>query len=236
MIDIVIPLDGALSFWGNNELRYCLRSIYKHLSGYRNIYLVGDKPDFIHNVIHISHTNWPECKEANIHQKILMACRRHEMSEDFLFLNDDHFLTSAFKATEFPFFYQGTLDKIIYERQALDTYKEALIHTYFELNDKSLPVKYFDVHTPILYNKIKFMIATSVDWANKQYVIKSLYANTFQIEGAEYMDAKIDTMPENFDEYIKGKLMFSTGGGYSMGKKILPYLEKLYPEKSPWEV
>jgi hypothetical protein len=51
-MDLVYVL-GSGSRWGDNELRYSLRSVEKHLKGYNNVYLVGDKPDWVRNVTHI---------------------------------------------------------------------------------------------------------------------------------------------------------------------------------------
>src|SRR5688500_2320198 len=110
---IVIPL-AANGFGSRNndiELRYCLRSIETHLSGYGDIFLIVHKPKWVKNVMHIpaedeQRTWW---KERNIYRKILLACEDPRVSDDFLFMNDDHYLLSDFVAGEFPYYREGTI-------------------------------------------------------------------------------------------------------------------------------
>ena len=51
-LDIVIPLakDKRTNYY---ELRMTLRSIEKNLTGYRNIIIIGERPTWITNIIHI---------------------------------------------------------------------------------------------------------------------------------------------------------------------------------------
>ena len=72
-MDIVIPL-GTESRWHDNELRFTLRSIEKHLTGYRNVIIVGWCPPWVQNVVHIKKEDWAGKKnqwsEHNWNQKM----------------------------------------------------------------------------------------------------------------------------------------------------------------------
>ena len=57
MIDVVIPL-GTGSRWQDNELRYCLRSIEKNLSGVNEVVIVGEKPKWLTNVRCVYHQQY----------------------------------------------------------------------------------------------------------------------------------------------------------------------------------
>lgn len=236
MTDIVIPL-GAGSFWENEELRYCLRSIHRYLKGYGDIYIIGKCPEFLKGVKEIPCDDMsPHDKEFNIWAKIMKACSQ-DMSSELLFFNDDHFLLREFDAETFPFFYSQGLEDIIRKRNAMDSYKESLINTFFELYNNQRPTRYFDVHTPIRYTRSMFPLATNVKWAAyPSFVIKSLYANNLFIHGEEYEDVKIESAPDDYEDFVKDKIMFSTGGGRGAKEKMIKFLEYLYPERSPWEV
>ena len=71
MISVVYPL-GTGSKWQNNELRYSLRSLSK-ISGIGDVFIVGEKPDWVRNVIHIPCKDVPFRKEYSIYTKIMAA-------------------------------------------------------------------------------------------------------------------------------------------------------------------
>src|SRR4051812_35587008 len=109
-MDILIPL-GRGSSWQNNELRYALRSVEKHLSGYDNIFIVGEKPDWIQNITHIPFEDKPGYgnRDRNIFNKILAGIKDERLSYEFMFMSDDHFFTADFSATRFPYYYRCNL-------------------------------------------------------------------------------------------------------------------------------
>ena len=50
MIDVVYIL-GDGSKWGNNEIKYSLRSLEKYGKNIRDVYICGNKPYFVNNKI-----------------------------------------------------------------------------------------------------------------------------------------------------------------------------------------
>lgn len=227
MIDIVYPIRKGGSRWADNELRYSLRSIEKHLINFRNVYIIGHKPDFLQNVIHIEANDTEIVPDKNILNKILKACKQPEISQQFLFFNDDHFLLSDFRADEFPYFYCSTLRQ--YVRKRADNYGVRSRNTMNYLESKGLPGKHFDIHFPILYDKSKFKEIFS-DLPPKQhgYIIKSLYANALKIQGTETKDCKSQEPPP------KEFLCFSTHPRPMT--KIEQWLAERFPEKCIFEV
>ena len=237
---IVIPL-GSGSFWKNNELRYCLRAVEKHLSGYGDIFIVGELPDWITNIVHIKAEDNPDIafKERNIYNKILIACGCHEVTEDFLFMNDDHILLSEFDASTFPFYKKEDLMFYARRNQENQNYDwlRTLVNTITYLVNNKLAIDNFDGHCPIIYNKEKFKELEKIDWSTPQgYVIKSLYANMNKIEGIFNEDVKCGSMGQSKD-WLNGRLV---------GKKIMSLthyvnndmreiLQELFPNKSKYE-
>lgn len=239
MIDIVYPLGNG-SKWNDNELRYSLRSVEKHLCGYRNIVIIGNKPDWLTNVTHIPFEDVHRWKETRIALKVLKVCNDERVSNFFLFMNDDHFLTSEFQAYEFPYYRKETLATTAQKRRFNDAYRKSLVNTYMALTKKGHLTHNFDVHCPIVYNKELFikMFYDYPEWeeTNYGYVVKSMYCNTYKIEGELVRDLKIGA-PCSFDllgDLIKDREFFSIGDKVVNVDFIL-FMEKLYPQKSIYE-
>ena len=233
MIDIVIPLNNK-SHWRDNELKYALRSIEKHLSNYGAIYIIGKKPVSVSNVNHIPYPDQHLYPARNIYAKILKACKNKNISEDFLFMNDDHFLLNNFDASQFPFFYKGYLKEDLGNRT---DYKHTVENT-IKVLESSHPTKNFDTHTPILYNKKKFSEKLDIyNWdIPHAYTIKSLYCNVLDIPGEYEPDGKIRRAKDTsmIDLYLRSKKVFSIDDT-ALNKDMKNYLERLYPNKSKYE-
>jgi len=244
-MDIVYIL-GTETAWHNNELKYSLRSVATHLFEVGSIIIVGSKPDFLDfsdfsPLIHIPHQdNMELTKERRIMEKVKFACQQPGISENFFFMNDDMFLLEELNAPSLPNYYKGTLLNSAKKRRD-DRYKRALMNCHNALvKAGTVHQNNFDTHTPIIYNKSKFIqVMDSYDW-NKPtdgYVVKSLYANSLNLEGVFQPDCKIDepmSAPHIRDK-IKDRLFFSVGD-FGLNEEMKNVLQELYPEKSPWEI
>lgn len=231
MTSIVYPLN-KLSTWENNELRYSLRSIERYLSGFGQVFIVGEYPAWIKNVIHIPAGDpYGKLPCRNIMEKVKLACEHPEVSQKFLFMNDDHFLLKHFSAAEFPYFYSMELEKYVQLRRGQDVYAKMVRATMEHLKINDLPSLYYDIHTPILYDKDKFIehCVNGLDWQNTKtgYVLKSIYANSTSQTGVKIADNKGDNIPKN------GDLFFSTMP--RVKEPIRKFLEWKFPDKSRFE-
>lgn len=235
MTSIIIPL-GSGSRNNDLELRYCLRSIEKYLSGYGDIFIIGERPDWLQNVIHIPLDEGfaPQSyeKERNIFNKIMAVCKDERVTDDFLFMNDDHYLLKEYEAGKFPYYYHGRLS----EKRTVTDYKKTVKNTSEFIGD----VAYFDIHCPILYNKRKFGWLSFPDW-NKHfgYCIKTLYLaynSLSQFNTEEYADLKISEplTSSQIREQLTGRAWFSIGDKAFNGE-IVDVLQDLYPLKSKYE-
>lgn len=225
-IDVVIPLLKNGSHNNDLELRYCLRSIQKYLTGYRNIIIVGHLPEFIgpEEVIYIPFKDTAN-KQANIKNKILAA---FEVStEEIWFTNDDIYLLQPFAAANFPYFYSGDLK---------DASEKAARHFAFnELKEQNLPTKHFDCHFPIVYKRSLFIEA--MRHFSDESSIKSKYANFWNIEGENFKDLKIGSSLHyhRIKEEIKDRPCFSVGDN-GMNPAMKQVLYELFPEASKYEL
>lgn len=227
MIDVVYIL-GTGSQFHNHEIRFSLRSVEKHLKNVGKVWVIGEHHPVIQNVNFIPYPDRTIHSATNIMHKVTRACEEKEISENFLFFNDDHYLLTDFDAETFPYFYSGTIQEFLSKRDR-DAYTKKVENTYQHLKDKGLPLKFFDVHTPIIYNKAKFLenVANSgIDWNNAPCVSKSVYANSMGIEGVKESDHKTDRPP------INAKI-FSTGTRVSAA--VQRFLLEQFPVKCSYE-
>jgi hypothetical protein len=231
---IVIPL-GHGSRHGDTELRYCLRSVEQYLTGYGEVFIIGRKPNWLKNVIHIPFDEGfaPQGheKERNIFNKIMVACNDERVSDDFLFMNDDHFLRSPYEADKFPFYYEGRLSG----KMTVTDYKHTLYNTIKAID--GMNVVYTDVHCPILYNKDRFKALAAYDWSIRfGYCIKTLYCRKQGGHFTPLPDIKIDGKysAEQIIQVINGRPWFSIGDKAFEGD-IIQVLQDLYPNKSKFE-
>lgn len=233
----MFPL-GVGSKWNNNELKYSLRSIEKHVSGVRNIYIIGHLPSFVKNVIYIPFEDTGKCKETNIYNKVVRACQEPDISEDFLFFNDDHFILQDVVGAEFPIYHKGDLVTVVHRLKPGNRYRRCVERTMRTLHALGYRTNNFDIHSPIIYNKSKFLYAMDrYDWTPKYtFVVKSLYANTLGIDGVKEFDCKLNAnmVAEEIYRYINDKKFFSIGDKAVCDQMTL-VLDSLYPTPSKWE-
>jgi hypothetical protein len=235
----VIYVLGKGSRWQDNELRYSLRSLQLYLQHYDQVFIVGEFPDWLQNVVHIPHPNARSYvfKEANICDKILKACTDPRVSEDFIFLNDDFFLTADISCIGLPYWHKGPL-AVSYEKKKGDSYGISLKQTIEYLERNHYPVNNFDCHAPIVYNKKKFIDAVApIDWKKHfSCVIKSTYCNSQFIGGTFLKDVKISKplKRKEISDLIVGRSFFSCGDRGLQGD-LKDYLNELYPYKSKFE-
>lgn len=230
-LDVCIPL-GSRSYKNYTELKFCLRSIEKHLKGYSNVFIIGVLPDWIKNVTNIPAEDDARnrFRDRNIVNKITAACKDARVSENILVVHDDHFLLEDIEAKAFPYVHHGPIN--IAGGQYGYT-KQNTIGVLGEVNDH-------DSHCPILLNKKKFLNSVpTVDWTKWYgYLVKTLYCVMNEIPAEYYPDLKIRWM--NTADDIRGAISrrkwFSIGDRCWGNGQMVEVLEGLFPNKSIYEL
>lgn len=223
---IVYPL-GKGSVLKDYELRMSLRSIEKYLTGYDKVVIVGEVPDWIQNIEHIPAGDHSKIGDENIMRKLTKACNDARVSDTFLYANDDHYLMTMFHVNHFPNFYHSTLEDY-FKKRGPDIYGRRADHTATRLKEQGHPTKFFDVHTPILIQKEDFIKnVTEAPWDKTSFLVKSLYANSFNLEGTEEPDYKLQQPPQ------RPVKVFSTFP--HMKCSVTRYLREHFPNISKYE-
>lgn len=231
MTDICIPLNNR-STQRNLELRYCLRSIEKHLTGVGDIFIIGHMPEWVTNCIHIPFDEDPRnrFRDRNIMNKMLAACKDDRVSDDFLMVHDDHFLLADYEAGKFPYYHMGPMNEGYGQYGETKQNTKSLLSFVEGFNN-------YDCHCPIVFNKQLFKRVAQADWSIWYgYCLKTLYCVMNGIEG-EYMDDIKIRMPLSHGgvmELLNARKWFSIGDRcFSDGMKEV--LSSLYPNKSRYE-
>ena len=230
---------GTGSSWDNNELRYSLRSIETYLSGIEKVFVVGHRPNFLTNVIHLPFSDRFPCKEKNIMLKLARACGHPELSTEFLHIHDDHFCLAPQEAELIPYWHGGALERTAKSVKQGNHWRDAVLNTHKVLTLRGLTTDNYDLHYPMIFNKDLYPgIMDIYNWKEPRgYVVKSLYANTMKIKGVRSPDLKINERLSfgSMVARLQGRSWFSLGNGGLSGefKKLLM---ALYPDKSKFEV
>lgn len=95
---------GSGSLANNLEILYSIRSLEKHMLDLVNIYVIGDEPLNVPGVEHIHAYDRTRDKWVNAYEKVIRACDVPQISEEFLLMNDDFFLTENMLGSEWPFY------------------------------------------------------------------------------------------------------------------------------------
>lgn len=233
MVDVCIPFN-ARSTQRNQELRYCLRSLEKHLTSIGQVFIIGECPEWITGCIHIPFEEDPRnrYRDRNIMLKIKAACEDSRVSDDFLMVHDDHFLLADYEAGTFPHYHMGPMNEGQGQYGETKQNTKSLLSFADSFNN-------YDCHCPILFNKERFMRSVVLpDWLKWYgYCLKTLYCVMNGIEGELTEDLKI-RYPHVRGEIwaqIIGRKWFSIGDRCFAPGGMWDVLNELYPNKSKYE-
>jgi hypothetical protein len=197
----------------NLELRLSLRSLAN--LPHDNVAMVGYTPGWVHNVISIDRHQSNHTKYANTTNNLLAACISPDVSEDFIYMNDDFYIMSP--VSEIPVFHRGLMDEVIsyYGTRGSGACLRGMIETKALLNQLGFPEPIsYELHVPMVINKKKFLetMALQREFAPDIAVVhkRSLYGNCMRLGGQRLLDPKIHFPQHNNLEFIENKTFLST--------------------------
>lgn len=214
---IMYPLEKQRDY---TELRFSLRSVEKWMPKLEVI-IVGDTvPDWITGVTHINVPDISNRKQLSIKRKIIAAL--HYAKHEIFFMNDDVYLLQK---PVLDYYWHGTL------KQHTSEVGAGILNNELEILGKQ--TKDFDGHYPLVYRQSFIQVMRNF---SDDTIIKSAYCNFLGIEGVEMPDCKF-AKPEP-DEIIRGAIRVrpAISTGARSLPSVLPYLEKLFPTPSIYEV
>jgi FkbM family methyltransferase len=237
-VDVVYPLGNG-SRWGDNELRYSLRSLVKYFPQLGRVFVVGQKPAWLQNVIHIPFPDtYKNNKDANLIAKVLAACDAG-ISKRFLRISDDEmFLQPVQFAKMTPIHYGELKDKP--NSYFSGKWKGHLKNTRDRMAETGHSTLHYDIHSPNAYDRETFKkVMAEHPWATLPMTINTLYYNGSDAPGRKARSEKVTCESAIHDikaiqEKIKGKRYFNVNdkGLTDAMKKVI---QELYPDPSPFE-
>ena len=221
-MDIVYPLIKTKD--NNTELLFSLRSLSNISHG--KVFIIGHKPEWVENVVHIPCDDPYSQKVCNAYHKIKKACLNDELSEDFILMNDDFYITEP---TEIKYYHQGTIADHLERRRQMGHIKSRYCRSLQRAQDIFPQGLDYELHIPFIYNKKKFL-ALDFDLKNPP-LLRSLYGNTYNVKGKQMEDVKYEYRD---DIRIHGTF-FSTDDRVLVFNDNFKYMKQLFNKPSPYE-
>jgi hypothetical protein len=223
-MDIVYIL-GIGSSWENNEIRFSLRSIEKNISDLGNVFVIGERPPWLKNVFHIPAIDPYKTKWKNGAHKISIACREEKISEDFLLMNDDFFIVQKIKASDYPFYYDGMLSKVVKSTAHYIKNKKSSLHK-------------FAIHRPFPINKKKFLALPPMPYHEEGFSVRDFYGNYYGEKGTPSRDPLLSPLKakKDYDAIAEKYSDFSIFTATARSPLFQKWIKEQFPEPSRYEM
>lgn len=222
-MDIVYIL-GKGSVWEDNEIRFSLRSIEKNISDLGNVFVVGERPHWLRNIIYIPASDPFERKWQNASWKIGKACRDNSVSSDFLLMNDDFFIVKPVEAKSYPYYctlsFSLSLNSAVLKRLS---------------NKKGFSS--FAVHRPFRYNKENFLKLPPPPMSALGFSLRTYYGNYYNLKGITCKDPLFSPLQnvKDFDRLILNYTDFSILSSTARSQTFRDWIRGRFPEPSRFE-
>lgn len=197
-IDLVYPVSTRER---EKLLYYSLRTVERFGLGVGKIYLVGGGEWRRWENQHIKFLHLPDFFGnwyLNTALKVWVATLQEEISDPFLFMNDDFFFTRTVYLPEFPVYHEGDLRGKLDNPFHDERYKAVVSRTIRILNGLGSTTFSYELHYPLPIHKEKFrgvMEGIPGAWAQaelaKGVLWRSLYGNLAELGGVPWEDGKV---------------------------------------------
>lgn len=218
-LDLVVPVrEGPV----NQQLRYALRS-WQACLPHRHVWIVGYKPTWLGGVRYIP-TRQTGTKYVNTTAAMRAACEHPEISETFLYANDDTFVMEPLDSM--PVLHRGPVRGVeaYYAARASGAYLRGMRETRDLLVDQGYadPLSY-ELHVPLPVSKAGMLRALDAGRHLTVLHKRTAYGVLGEIGGDQIEDVKVlhrgprfdrstpflSTMPDSFAHGEVGRVIRS---------------------------
>ena len=233
MIDVLYIL-GKGSIENNEELRYSLRSLDKYAKNVGRIFITGECPDFVKDVIY-TRCDDPYSRNLNHFYKVYTTFMTTDISDNCILMYDDIFLCREVDAETYPWCYTP----VRCNKDIQGAYTTGINMSYEILRENGNRELNFACHTPCIYNRSKFCGLEPLFNHYKEHNIgispRIIYGNLYAENIKEIpQDVKVRNQHMVIDEFIVGKDCFSSDD-YTFNGNVKDWLESEFKTKSRWE-
>ncbi|WP_327345996.1 hypothetical protein [Streptomyces europaeiscabiei] len=227
--DIVVPVrEGA----ANQQLRYALRSWAAHLP-HRRVWIVGYRPPWAVNVRHLR-TQQTGTKYKNTTAAMRAVCEHPDVSDTFLYCNDDFFVMRP-QIGPFPVFHRGPVRDVeaYYTTRGNGKYMRGLRETRDLLvglgHDNPLS---YELHVPLPVEKTGMLHALDAGRHLDVLHKRTAYGVLTGIGGTQMRDVKVlHRAPRGYE----GLPFVSTMPDSFTNGHVGRYVRRAFPKASPYE-
>lgn len=250
VIDIIYPNIEKFAQW--EELRYSIRSLEKNLRNIEfKIWIVGDWPQWLdpEKASHIPCEFTGKTPRIDILHKHLAVIGNHDIHEEYFWMNDDIYLVNPVQYADMCLnvaINNLRVSKSIFSRQT--TWGRDVLHTYEVIKNAGLPTWNYAAHIPHRYEKQKVLqLIQEFNMLEDPLEITILYYNYWFRDYYPYLDTldtdnnqgfsvnRLNPSIPNLEAQLRVKKYMNNGEG-GMGPVLQRYLEKLFPDKSRFEL
>lgn len=214
----------------NEELRYSLRSIARHLAHDR-VWIAGYRPSWVQNVEHIpveqTGTKW-----QNSTANLRAACEHPDVPDTFILMNDDFYLLADMD--EVPVQNRGQVDDVAAANSHDDgAYVRGMRQTATRLREHGItdPLS-FELHVPMPVDKDVMLRAIDMGRDVQVWHKRTAYGNLAGLTGDTIRDVKIHGrrgLPQVGDQFV------STNDHSSRDGEIGRYLRARFRQRCRYE-
>lgn len=219
---------GSGSKWGNNEIRYSIRSVLKFHPN-AEIHIIGERPHWYQGENHHYVPDAHECPYVNQWKKLEHACT---LFDEFVYMDDDFFLLQPLEPAHYR---QGTLKEYAGNKKPTTVWNAVLEATYQAMPEADRHC----LHAPLpIISKNFLTIAENFPQRHEapSLVPRQIYCHyETEFEVRDKKDLKFTVTPVKIiREQIIGEPFFSIENNIK-SRIFRNWIEKLYPIPSPFE-
>lgn len=248
-MDIIYPL-GTGSKWQNNEIRFSIRSAIKNLQELGNIFIIGEKPDFLiydteiqgRTIYHIPAEDIFGSRNAdgNMIYKTILAGQHPMLKSDFIIFSDDNYILKPMNIKDITPIHRGDIINFPTEYFS-NLWGRRLARTRMTLEQSGLPAKHFDHHAPMPMQKE--LIEPTYEQFDYQTAIgltcKSLYANIHYRDAPKMTSEKVMIRTHHKINEIRKKTenaLYLAHNDSGLNAALKLFLTENFIEPSPFEL
>lgn len=235
----------------NPDLKFSLRSVEKFCN-YRNIWIVGYKPNWVKNVNYLP-TVQAGNKWNNSMTNIIAACNCPDISKDFILMNDDFFMIKHIIDWRKSFnLCLNTIDEEAkkYENKKPSRWQYGFFYAKTLLDQLHCEKRYnYEYHGPIVFNKENFLkmleipqiaeIIQTTKCFHKRSIYKNIYPDVDLPTPRQFTDTKLrlnydllnmflhESFISVFDDVVDNDVKYP---------KLNAFLYRMFPDKSKYEI
>ena len=232
-MDIVYLVKNCVT---DEELTYSLRSLVN--LPHKQVFIVGGCPTNLNKskLIHCPISQGNDRYE-NTTNSLKHICQDERLSDNFILMNDDFFILKPTDPSELNLC-RGTIQEVINEighrYETGSPYLTGMKQTHIYLRDLgySKPLSY-ELHVPMVLNKKRFLDLFSLPYINtiRKGHIRSIYGNVYLKDSQKIRDVKV--YRDFYTPLGSDKFLSTEDNSWPRVKK---YLERLFPDKSQYEL